>query len=332
MNLDSGNRSFLALLAISLLALYVTLGAGACVLLSVLAYELATDGLGDVNAAVWPALVFLGLVAAGAVAGARSLIRQLRASRELARRVRHLRAEAPPELVSAARRVGLGERIRVVDSAERFSFAYGVLTPRVAISRGLVEAASPEELEAVLEHERYHVHNLDPLKVLFARALPAAAFYMPALGHLRARYVAGRELAADRRAVDACGRRPLAGALFKVVDAPRWPELSAAAAIGGPDLLGVRIAQLESGGEPPPDRMPRRLVAGSAVGLATLTAAFVLAVTTFGGVDAVIRETMPNARLGGLDILLGLACILPWLAAGWLGYLWLARRARSERP
>jgi len=40
---------------------------------------------------------------------------------------------------------------------------------------------SPAELDAVLEHEHYHVRNRDPLKLVLARALPAAFFYLPVL-------------------------------------------------------------------------------------------------------------------------------------------------------
>ncbi len=81
----------------------------------------------------------------------------------------------------------------------------------------------------MLEHERYHVCNLDPLKAVLVQALSAALFFLPALDALRGRYVAGREFAADRRAVAACGRRPLAGALLKVVRGPDWSELDIAA-------------------------------------------------------------------------------------------------------
>jgi Zn-dependent protease with chaperone function len=135
-------------------------------------------------------------------------------------------------LDDAAERAGLRGRVKLLDCDERFSFAYGALDPRVAVSRGLREAAQPDELDAALEHERYHVRNLDPLKVLLARALPATFYYAPALSALKQRYVAGRELAADRRAYRSCGRKPLAGALFKVVRGPSWPELQTAAAIG----------------------------------------------------------------------------------------------------
>src|SRR5207245_144559 len=145
--------------------------------------------------------------------GVWSLARQLRDSRRLARRVRALALPLPEAVAASARGVGLAGRVVLVDSPQQFSFAYGALTPRVAVSRGLVELASGEELAAVLVHERYHVRNLDPLKVLVARALPATFFYLPAFGGLRERYVAGRELAADRRAVAHYGRKPLAGAL-----------------------------------------------------------------------------------------------------------------------
>ncbi|MGH2726525.1 MAG: M56 family metallopeptidase, partial [Actinomycetota bacterium] len=127
----------------------------------------------------------------------------------------------------------------------------------------------------VLAHERYHVRTRDPAKVVLARAFPRAAFYLPALRHLRRRYVAGRELAADRRAVRSCGETALAGALYKVVRGPAWPELSQAAAIGGPELLDARVEQLETGSEPavpPVSGGAKLLTAVALVGLAALLA------------------------------------------------------------
>src|SRR5205807_10105183 len=124
------------------------------------------------------------------------------------------------------------------------------------------------------EHERYHVRNLDPLKVLLVRALPATFFFVPALAALRSRYVAGRELAADRRAVQECGRGPLVGALLKVVRGPAWSELEVAAAIGGPELLEVRVAQLESGREPRVAALTPRMIALSALGAVVFAGTF----------------------------------------------------------
>ena len=105
---------------------------------------------------------------------------------------------------------------------------------------------------------------------MLARSLPAALFFLPALRQLRRRYVAGRELAADRRAIAAVGTAPLASALYRVAGGPSWSELGAAAAIGGKDALDARVAQLESGTEPPIPSVSRRGVALSVAGAGVL--------------------------------------------------------------
>jgi hypothetical protein len=43
--------------------------------------------------------------------------------------------------------------------------------------------------------------DLDPLKIVLARSLSAALFFLPAVDVLRARYMADCELAADRQAI-----------------------------------------------------------------------------------------------------------------------------------
>lgn len=331
MRLDSGNRSFIGLVGLGLVA-YQLLGLGACLLLSLLAFRIATEGIGHLGAGgaqLAAASIFLALVGVGALLGIRSLVIQVRDSLRLAERVRGLALPGPLALEQAARRAGLEGRVSLLDSAGSFSFAYGALNPKVAVSRGLLEGASASELDAVLEHERYHVRNLDPLKVLIARALPAALFYLPALRDLRGRYVAGRELAADRRAVAACGRTPLAGALVKVLRAPGWPELGAAAAIGGPELLKVRVEQLETGTEPRIDGVSKRALLLSVLGVAVLSASVLASVAVSGGLVAVLRATMPGMDTGGLGILAMSACALPWLLVAWVGYRWLAWRASN---
>ena len=328
MRLDTANRSFAGLMGVGLLVgMFVFCGAVGCVLIVLVATRIGDGGLAAITGGGhWLALVFIVIVGAGAVLGLWSLGVQIRASRRLARRVGSLGLPLTGELETAARRAGLAGRVKLVDSDECFSFAYGALTPRVALSRGLLETASGRELDAVLQHERYHVRNLDPLKVLLARAAPATFFYLPVLRGLQERYVAGRELAADRRAVSACGRQPLAAALFKVVRGPEWRELQMAAAIGGPELLDVRVSQLESGREP-------SVVAPSATALvlsllagAALVGLFVASVLAFGGPSAVTRTT--GAGFSPLDVAGGLLCAVPWVAVGWLGFRWLARRSR----
>lgn len=334
MRLDSGNRAFAAVATVSFAA-YLAVGAAACLTLAVLGYRVSTGDAGSLaaeGAASWLALALLAAVAAGAILGLRSLIVQVRCSRALARRVRSLALPLCPEVEAAARRTGLRGRVRLVDAPEAFSFAYGALTPRVVVSRGLVEGATPAELEAVLAHERYHVHNLDPLKVLVARSSPAAFFFLPALHDLRSRYVAGRELAADRGALDACGRAPLAGALLKVVRGPGWRELGAAAAIGGRELLDARVAQLETGSEPRLERVAPTRLALSVLGVAALgLAAVAPLVLGPGGAEAVLSAAMPEMRdADALDVLGMGACAAGLAAALAGGYGVVAFRARRE--
>ena len=330
MRLDTANRSFAMLAGTALLAgMLVLCGGVGCVLVALVASQIARHGTAALTSSghsLWPAVAFIVVVGSGAAVGVWSVTRQLLASRRLVQRVRALSLQLPDALADAARRARMTGRILLVDSAEHFSFAFGALSPRVAVSRGLLDVVSPQELAAVLEHERYHVRNLDPLKVLIARALPAAFFYLPAFRGLRARYVAGRELAADRGAVEVCGRRPLAGALFKVVRGPAWPELQTAAAIGGPELLDVRVRQLESGSEPSVSGLTRAATGVSLAGALLLTGLFVAAVVAYGGAAAVAHATGMGLR--PLDVAGAVLCAVPWAGGIWLGYRWLSRRTR----
>jgi beta-lactamase regulating signal transducer with metallopeptidase domain len=155
---------------------------------------------------------------------------------------------------------------------------------------------SSAELRAVLHHERYHVVNLDPLKASLAQTLSATFFFLPALESLHARYLAARELSADRCAARICGRPPLAGALLKVVRGPEWNDLDGVAAIGDPELLDVRVAQLETGTQPKLADVGMLRVALSLAGAALFATSFVASASVFG------------ATISTTDLLNGLLC------------------------
>ena len=330
--MEPADRSFLGLMALSFVVL-VALGLAACGLVSVIAYQWAQEGSAAVVSAerdARPAFAFLALLAVSALLGLWSLRRGVMSSLALARRVDALSATLPPPVAAAASEAGMAGRVRFVDCADAFSFAYGALAPKVAVSGGLVERATPTELRAVLYHERYHVHRLDPLKVLLARALPAALFFLPTLSDVRGRYVTRRELAADRHAVRRCGRGALAGALMKVVGGPGWNELRAAAAVGGPELLHVRIEQLERGTEPTLDPLPRRRLAVSAVAMTALTVMFAFAVASLGGAAALFQSGDRGQTLELLDVVLALGCAVPALTGVAVAYLAISLRARRH--
>lgn len=319
MKVDTANRAFFALVAVAL-APYIALGIFGCGLLSYLTYRVAADGPGvlTADADLRPAAAFFAVVSLGTILAVRSLWRQQLATRRLAAHVRVNGVPLTTAVVAAGERAGLAGRVDLVDSTEPWSFTYGLRHPRVAVSAAMVASVDDKELDAVLAHERYHVRNLDPLKVVVARALPAAFFFLPALGHLRVRYLAARELAADQRAVRSTGRRPLAAALYRAVAGPGWPEPTTAAAIGGDDLLDIRLTQLETGEEPALGRVPRPALGITIVGLGLLLAALATTVIAAGGPGELME--MSGDRMGGgssaPSVLGALACGVGWLVGG----------------
>jgi hypothetical protein len=256
-----------------------------------------------------------------------SIRRQVRATRELTRVVDAASLPLPVRLAETAAKVGLDGSVVLWDDPRACSFTYGLFSPRVAVSRGLADTTNRAELEAVLHHERYHVRNRDTLKMVIARAAPSAFFFLPALRSLRDRYLAGRELAADRRAIRALDKQALAGALYKVIDAPSFTDLGAAAALGGGSFLDQRVEQLEHGTEPPLPRLPAPIVIATAAGLAVLTVALVLTIANNGG-DTMSMDPSMNGGIGIAASVLGMfTCVCAWLVGGFLLY----RRARRHR-
>lgn len=302
--MNTANRSF-ALVMATAAAPYGMVVLGGCGLGAFVVGRVAEDGFGTLGRGVLLAAVaMLALLVIGAAAGVTSVARQVAATRRLIDHVDRNRATPP---------LGTPLGVEVVDHDEPFAFTFGFGEPRVAVSRGLVERLSADELEAVVVHERYHVHARDPLKLMVARAAARTCFFLPAVSHLVARYLAGRELAADRRSLRDLGRPAVAGALFKVVAGPDWGELETAAAMARPEMLAVRVDQIERGTEPTLPSLPRCAVAISALVLAAL-GGIITALALQRGLSgaAGADHSLSVADLGGA-IAGGLACTAGWV-------------------
>ncbi|HEX9683515.1 MAG TPA: M48 family metalloprotease, partial [Acidimicrobiales bacterium] len=173
MNLDTANRNFYGLLTLAA-APFLLAGALGCGVLTLTAYRIVTNGRTDAltGPTAIPAGLFLTAAALGALLAMRSLIVQHRATRRLAGHLRSRWIPPTERLQDIAAEAGL-VRVNLVDDGDAYSLTFGLLRPRVVISRGLVDRSSDRELAAVLVHERYHVANLDPLKITLARAVTA---------------------------------------------------------------------------------------------------------------------------------------------------------------
>jgi Zn-dependent protease with chaperone function len=148
-------------------------------------------------------LISGGVGMAVVLRGTRSAIRHCLAARRTVARV------AVVSTMDAA------TAVRLVADPSPQAFCAGLLRPRVYISTGAVALLSADELAAVVEHESHHAARRDPLRLLTAQVVGDAFFFLPALRHLRTRYAALAELAADEAAIRRLGGpQPLASAML----------------------------------------------------------------------------------------------------------------------
>ncbi len=152
------------------------------------------------------------------------LVRLLRAGHVVGRRLRTLRREHR-ELVDliGAPDDSLGPGGRVLDHPTPTAYCLPGIRRRVVLSRGTLDQLEPEELEAVLAHERAHLTRRHDLVLEFFTVLHTAA---PARIRSREALEEVRllvEALADRSAVRHVGSLPLARALVALASA-RSPE------------------------------------------------------------------------------------------------------------
>ncbi len=126
--------------------------------------------------------------------------RQLTMTHSLTRKLTLLHA-TDSELEPLAQRLGLQGKVQLVDFESPLVFCAGFVSPRVYLSRGVTERLTTEDLEVLLLHEKHHLENHDPLKILLVRLVASAFFFIPALKNMLQRYLIEKEIAADRSAV-----------------------------------------------------------------------------------------------------------------------------------
>jgi peptidase M48-like protein len=151
--------------------------------------------------------VALGVVDAVVIGRAlASLYRQLRRQRTF---LRHL---------PVARETTVhGHRVHVLPGTGLRAFCGGLVRPAIYVSEDTLRAGDAE-LQAILAHEEHHRARRDPLRQLLARTLSDAFRPLPPFASLANRQAALADLAADRAAVTALGRAPLASAMVRFED------------------------------------------------------------------------------------------------------------------
>ncbi len=159
------------------------------------------------------------------------------------------------------------QRIRVVSGLPNPAFTVGWRRPMVYVASELVEWLSPEEISAVLAHERAHLVRRDPLRLSVLRFLGHMLFWLPALQRLASDTADDAEIIADDAA--AAGQPlVLASAILALANWHTPPAL-AGASIGffRADLLDRRIRRLAGEAPPVASHVTRRSILGAALAL-----------------------------------------------------------------
>jgi len=240
----TADRAFglLVLLALGSSALLITLLAA----LLPRGFAVVTGGTADIASVV--AVLVLILATFGVTLGLASLFRQLLATLSLIRRLLSRRVTVSRRVGDVAARLELAGRIDVVRDPRPFSFCYWFRRPRICLSTGLIRRLDDAELRAVLLHERYHLRQRDPLRLVIARYFAAGLYVVPVVEELVEYYTVQKEVAADQAAVRAMGGvRELASALFKVLPDADDVDLGLLVPVGSLSVTEARIEQLVDG-------------------------------------------------------------------------------------
>ncbi|WP_433365194.1 M56 family metallopeptidase [Streptosporangium sp. CA-115845] len=108
--------------------------------------------------------------------------------------------------------------IYILPSSQRVAYCVPGGTGRVVLSQGTVDLLDQEEFEAVLKHERAHVHGRHDLVLLPFVALDHAFGRLPLVRTARQAVAVLIEMIADDHARHAHGELPLARALVRMAE------------------------------------------------------------------------------------------------------------------
>lgn len=240
----TADRAFgtLVILALVSSALLITLLAA----LLPRGFALATGGAADPASVV--AVLVLILATFGVTLGLTSLFGQLLATLSLIRTLLSRRVTVSRRVGGIAADLELAGRIDIVRDPRPFSFCYWFRRPRICLSTGLIKRLDDAELRAVLLHERYHLRQRDPLRLVIARYFAAGLYVVPVVEELVEYYTVQKEVAADQAAVRAMGGvRELASALFKALPDADDVDLGLLVPVGSLSVTEARIDQLVDG-------------------------------------------------------------------------------------
>ncbi len=204
----------------------------------------------------------------------------------------------PACLTGVLDNLDLTPHVDIVNSPLPIAFCYGWRAPRILVTTRLVELLTEQELVSVLAHEKYHLSQRDPFRILLVRALRDALVFLPLVRDLVENYLVLQEIAADQTALAAgAARDALASALLKLLDAPVQRDWS----VSGYTPLGVRVQHLANPQRPFVFHFSWRRAAVSAVVLALMLLAIFHPMAPMALGEALHADCHPQIVVGGIE-------------------------------
>ncbi len=171
------------------------------------------------TAALLPLAVLASILAVSLVRGVRTIVRQVISHRNLNRLAVAQSAPMSARLKERLPNKKLEASIVMIETDELCTFVFGLLRPRIYLSRATTEAIDDDELRALLQHEIYHLQQYDPLKKFLFTLAQDVLFFLPSLGDMKSLFFLQQELSADRAAIGgASGKKSLASVMLKMAE------------------------------------------------------------------------------------------------------------------
>lgn len=104
-------------------------------------------------------------------------------------------------IVPVIKKLQLQNRVQVIRDRHTSAFCFGFINPKIYISTQMLSVTTPNELEAILRHEKHHLEHKDNLVMLFALFTESIFPFFPLLSDVIAQYKTQREIHADSAAI-----------------------------------------------------------------------------------------------------------------------------------
>ena len=135
--------------------------------------------------------------------------------RQIVKRVANINKH--PKVKKLLSDLNLASSVILIRDKRPLAFCFGFINPKIFITTKMISISSCKELQAILEHEKYHVKSKDNL-VMFAIQVSKNLFpFIPLFGEFIQNYRVEREIAADRAAIESVGKRHLISSLRKLL-------------------------------------------------------------------------------------------------------------------